>query len=120
MRLGADAQPRIGNLAIGPHPPQQRLQVDVLDGFQQTQPGTLAKRIEPFGEAFRLVNACHPERYFFSTLIERLSRAAQRPASTCARKSPSVWLNSAGSSIFTVWPLLGKIARPAVAIIRLR
>ena len=54
--------------------------------------------------------------HFFSGRIDRLSRAPQRPASTSARKSPSVWLNSAGSSMFTVWPLFGNIARPEVAM----
>ena len=62
----------------------------------------------------------HTNAHFFSARTDLGSRAPQRPQSTCARKSPSVRLNSAGSSMFTVWPLLGNIASPAVAIIRLR
>src|SRR2546430_15869694 len=50
--------------------------------------------------------------------VARLSRGAQRPASTWRRKSSKNWLKSAGSSRLIAWPLLGKMARPAVGMQR--
>ena len=55
-------------------------------------------------------------------LVARLrgSRAAQRPASTVAMKSPTRRLNSSGSSRFSVWPDFGNMARPARGTVRFR
>ncbi len=52
------------------------------------------------------VNQCRYFRYDLG------SRAGQRPASTRAMKSATASLNSAGSSWFTTWPVLGNTTRP--------
>ena len=50
----------------------------------------------------------------------RGSRSGQRPRSTAPRKSVTIRLKSAGSSRFTVWPVLGSTHKPALGIARLR
>ena len=85
----------------------------------------------PFGEGRRNVNATSEQGVVlcFPSAGRPSPNATSSPAgSTACRARPiarhrpargnraSVWLNSAGSSMFTVWPLFGNIARPEVAM----
>jgi hypothetical protein len=80
------AHPAERALAPRPKPAQRRLDVLMLDRVPETQEGATLLTVE----TFRRAGAGCQRGYFLSARIDRLSRAPHRPASTSARKSPSV------------------------------
>ena len=59
------------------------------------------------GDSRKSLQRCHPKPARIRTVA-----GTQRPASTNARKSPSMRLNRAGSSMLTVWPGAGADPQP--------